>query len=266
MNQKRISKRAFLLALLIIAVSAIAVISYSALKPTPPPQVNNKVDYARALETIRTRIDRELVNAKTIPISDTFLTIKIPVSYTLPIDPQMLTTTPFTSNVVALTDKESDQLQKTQNCINGYHSTSSINTSFSELDCRQILSGLSEEQRSIYTSLRTKHDFFIQIINTPLTPEEWVLDNVIYQGVKLRDQPQNVSRGTTHTINGRNYLAVGVSCCGGYEMNYFTRSTDTHGSTVLVKFGTHDINGKISDEDNTVLDQILATISPLIVQ
>ncbi len=127
--------------------------------------------------------------------------------------------------------------------------------------CKDLLSHYSQKQLDSYQNLWILHNVFIQTNQTSLTPQEWVLDNVAYQGIKLRNQPPESSRGVTHTINGFSYLAISVACCGGYEMNYFTPYRDLQGNQILLKFGTRDFDGKTTAEnDNIVLDKILSTL------
>lgn len=105
------------------------------------------------------------------------------------------------------------------------------------------------------------YNFKIGSIVTNLLPQEWVLNNVSYQGTKLKDQPPEVSRGKFVSVNGRNFLSLSIGCCGGYERAYFYKTVDKNNSPILLVFITNSISFENRElERNGLLDTTLETI------
>lgn len=232
--------------------------------PDTSVTLDAETDPVKRHQKFSQRLDLELVQAKYTSLTGTNLELKIPSSFS--VTTKINSQTPVGQNLLAVTDKESDLFWQVWSCDYEYNRAPSVQKSMDESFCKDLLSHYSQEQLDGYQGLRIQHNFFVDEIRTPATPQEWVLDNVMYQGTKLRDLPQQeVSRGVNRIIHGFSYLAIGVACCGGYEMNYFTQYQDTKGNKILLKFGTNDWDGAYpidmtTDQYNIVLDKILATL------
>lgn len=223
--------------------------------------IDAETDRAKRQQKLSARLDLELSHIGYTPITGTMYELKIPSSYTIPT--KINSQTPSDSTILAVTDKESDLYWQVWQCDYEYNRMPSVKKTMGESFCKDLLSKYTQEQLDSYQNLKTRHNFFIDQINTSMYAKEWVLDNVIYEGVKLRNQPEQVSRGTNQTINGMPFLAINVACCGGYEMNYFIEYSDSSNvnNPRILKFGTNDIDGAIEGEDrNIVLDKILSTM------
>ncbi len=105
-------------------------------------------------------------------------------------------------------------------------------------------------------------DFRIGIVATNISPQEWVLDNIIQQGIKLRDEPVSQSRGTSTTINGNQFLMINGGCCAVSYYLYFMQYVDTNKQKIILVFATHNVLGSEDslDQKNIVLDTLLATL------
>ncbi len=104
-------------------------------------------------------------------------------------------------------------------------------------------------------------DIRIGKVMTALPPEEWVLDNILQQGIKLRDEPPSVSRGTKVTIAGREYLTLNAGCCAVSYIVYFLPYAYKDEKSILI-FATHSTLGTEgkNEERNKILDTILSTL------
>jgi hypothetical protein len=106
-------------------------------------------------------------------------------------------------------------------------------------------------------------DFIIGTIQTSLSPQQWVLDNIVQQGIKLKDEPPSISRGTKITINGNEFLIVNIGCCGSDYFVYFLQYTNLKGQKSIIIFATHNSLGAEDKtrQRNIVLDTILTTLT-----
>lgn len=210
-------------------------------------------------------LDQELPQANYTSIEGTDLEIKIPPSYSMPQGYGRIMTFVYDE----FSNDDHNLYWKIEDCDD---QMTNGNQKYTESLCKNLLSHFSQAQIDSYRKeqryfLLTNHNFSITKIQTSLTPQEWVLDNVIYEGTKLRDWPGR-SRGVEHTINGFSFLAIQVACCSAYSMEYLTPYQDAQGNKILLKFGTSDRLGSIQRsegiktiyESNFVLDKILATL------
>lgn len=217
---------------------------------------------ARHIELAQ-RLDNELSRAEYFSLPGTDLELKIPASFS--IKTNTLRQTPFTHTLISVTDYESDLLKKIVDCYNLKNWKKEI---FKKIYCIQLLTPYTQKQLDSFEHIHTQHNVFIDRIDTSLTPQVWVLDNIAYQGKTLRswllEYPNETSKGVTREIKGFTYLVIQVACCAGYEMNYYLPYQDIQRKKILLKFGTNDFDGiyDLPNENNgnIVLDKILATL------
>lgn len=226
--------------------------------PDTSVKIDTEEDNVLRQQKLIQRLDQEISQSNYTVLEGTNLELKVPQSYSIPTE--INSATSADKNLLTLTDKESDLFWKVLNCDYEYNRVPTVRKTLNESFCKDLLSYFSQKQLDSYQNRQIKHNFFVSVIKTTKSPQEWVLDNVSYQRTKLRDQPEEASRGVIHTSNGFSFLAISVACCGGYEMNYFTQYQDFQGNRILLKFGTNDIDGKTTTDGNLVLDKILATL------
>lgn len=99
----------------------------------------------------------------------------------------------------------------------------------------------------------------ISTVITPLSPKEWVEQNVAYQGMAWNE---SFGTGKEITINNLSFFSVDVACCGGYEQIYIYPINN-----MLVLFSTNDRqelvlakNENEKSDRNIILDKIVATL------
>ncbi len=128
--------------------------------------------------------------------------------------------------------------------------------------CIRTLSKYTADQYKIAEDINVSHNFFVHKINTDQNIEDWLLDNVSYQGVTLREDKE-FDAFTTRLVGKHIYYILNVACCGGYEMNYYMEYSDPNGKKSILKFGTNDYGLNIEQQiarGNVLLDVILATL------
>lgn len=99
----------------------------------------------------------------------------------------------------------------------------------------------------------------ISTVTTPLSPKEWVQQNVAYQGIEWNE---SFGTGKEITINNLSFFSVDVACCGGYEQTYIYSTND-----MLILFSTNDRQGLVlakneneKSDRNIILDEIVSTL------
>lgn len=195
---------------------------------TVDPRVVEIMDQFLTKKQIISDLDKNLLSGSYSTISDTDLQIKIPTSYVL------------------------QERKRESNNIFGH-------VLFYSKEA--LLSSTDPEFQII-------PNFFIGTISTSLTPQEWLVENVSYQGQKWN---KSMKTGKEININGLNMFSVGVACCAGYNQAYIYPYKLLNGQYSLIIFGSYDVfadsdydtenwtNG-IHTERNVILDRVVSTL------
>lgn len=110
--------------------------------------------------------------------------------------------------------------------------------------------------------------FFVGTVLTDLTPQQWLAENVSYQGQKWDN---SMGTGKNININDLDIFSVGVSCCGGYQQLYIYKTKSVDEQNIFVVVGTNDIFADydygtenrakgINSDRNVILDKITSTL------
>lgn len=110
-----------------------------------------------------------------------------------------------------------------------------------------------------FTTVNVAEGVSIYVEKTELTPTEWLINNVTFQGEKF--DPSSTSIKKT-TINNRLIYITHTSCCGGYTPTYLFESKNLQNEKVIVIITTNAQIWKKSNMENGnyLLDYILASI------
>ena len=130
--------------------------------------------------------------------------------------------------------------------------------------CKPILAEYGEDYDKYGSYVNNGvNTFIVHLIPTILTPQQWVLQNVSYQGEKWNE---SMGTGKDIKVNDYTFFSLDVSCCGGYEQVYLYPYNTTGGQKVLLAFitnnryGLGDIDEQNKSDKNVVLDKILSTL------
>jgi hypothetical protein len=208
---------------------------------------------------IASGLNTELADSTYIQIPQTALNIKIPVSYDISLNSSGSYF--IKSQGLIYAKKPAPSLyQDIFDCYQPFRrSKSNLDSEY----CKELLTVYSAETSEIsgFFFGGGGNDFGVSAIDTTLHAKEWVLDNVGYQGIKLRDQPASISRGVEFTINGKTFFSLGVGCCGGYEQVYFYEYVSKDNIYHLLAFSSQAAFADLEDEHNIILDKIVATLT-----
>lgn len=263
-----------LIVLVLLGVAYFGIKFYTPKKETPKQEFSNydfkaEVASIKDTATIAKELDQDLAKGTEVTVPGTKITFVNPLNYNFQINPEK-TNHAFveSAKLIAKSYKAPSKtlldLFYCNNLDTGVDKPSYIDAVF----CNKLYSNYSTEtlayiRENILFDPREGRGLDIYKIDTNLMPEEWVLDNLVYQGMTLREIYQRDfdigSLGKYVEINGSKFYSIGIGCCAYYERTYLYRYKDENNKYMLIAFNNNNINAKTDEDHNMILDKILKT-------
>ncbi len=212
-------------------------------------------------EKLASDLDLNLLNGNFVSIPETDLEVKIPLTYNL----QKNTRDVFLGTIPVLSyRKEIPKLVQDVYECGQIGSSLELRPYINEEYCKPILAkyGTYSDKYSNYV-MQGVNTFFVHVVTTSLTPQQWVAQNVSYEGEKWN---KSMGTGRDIKINNLSFFSVNVACCGGYEQVYLYPYNSLDNQKIILLFATNNRYGSESTVEevqldrNIVLDRILSTL------
>jgi hypothetical protein len=235
---------------------------------TKDPSVAIELSKITDQKLLSKELDTELANGTIVQIPGTNLTVKIPDTYI----PSILPATDesggevfHNTRLLVFAEKKMPQLlTDIYTCYaisEGSNEKLDVEPYLTHSYCKQLMATYPESLVYAPLSPGGRLSLKVEVVDTPLSAKEWSLDNVVRQGIKLRDDSPLDKTGTEITLNGKTFYSVEAGCCSAYDQVYLYRYIDTHNTPHLLAFSNTSGFANMNNDHNLVLDKILATLA-----